>query len=84
MSDNNPAVTTCAVQGIRDGRVYCWAVFLPSGEAMATVAQLVEQGKIAPFVEQVLPFAEVPKALETAKLKRSHGKLVIDVAGYEG
>lgn len=71
------------MQGFRSGRMYCWALFLPSGEAMATVARLVEKGKILPFVEQVLPFVDVPRALETVKLKKSLGKLVIDVAGYK-
>jgi NADPH:quinone reductase-like Zn-dependent oxidoreductase len=74
----------CTMQGFRSGRMYCWALFLPSGEAMATVARLVEKGKILPFIEQVLPFVDVPKALDTVKLKKSLGKLVIDVAGYKG
>ncbi len=46
---------------------------------LAEIARLVEHGTIKPHISQVLPLAEVRKALDLNQQGQSHGKIVLEV-----
>ncbi|NUP03426.1 MAG: zinc-binding dehydrogenase, partial [Nonomuraea sp.] len=49
--------------------------------AMATIAELVEAGRLRVKVDTVLPFEQVAKAHELGESGRTSGKIVLTVAG---
>ncbi|NUT39850.1 MAG: NADP-dependent oxidoreductase, partial [Thermoactinospora sp.] len=53
----------------------------PDNAAMATIAELVEAGRLRVKVDTVLPFEQVAKAHELGESGRTSGKIVLTVAG---
>ncbi|TDD02972.1 NADP-dependent oxidoreductase [Nonomuraea deserti] len=61
-----------------------WAGFVlvePDNAAMATIAELVEAGRLGVEVDTVLPFEQAAKAHELGETNRTTGKIVLTVAG---
>ncbi|WP_330849312.1 MULTISPECIES: NADP-dependent oxidoreductase [unclassified Nonomuraea] len=61
-----------------------WVGFVlvePDNAAMATIAELVEAGKLVVEVSIVLPFEQAAKAHELGEINRTTGKFVLAVAG---
>ncbi|MFI7640464.1 zinc-binding dehydrogenase [Nonomuraea sp. NPDC049400] len=61
-----------------------WAGFVlvePDNAAMATIAELVEAGRLGVEVDTVLPFEQAAKAHELGETNRATGKIVLTVAG---
>jgi len=52
-----------------------------NGDQLATIADLVVQGKVKVNVETVLPLQEARKAQELSKTGHSGGKIVLEVNG---
>lgn len=50
-----------------------------SGEDLAVLGELIQAGKITPFVDKVYPLAEVREALSDLEHGRARGKLVIKI-----
>lgn len=50
---------------------------VPNGQELASIADLVEAGKVTPHVETVLPLAEVKQALALSEAGRTRGKIVV-------
>jgi len=51
----------------------------PNSTELAEIARLVDTGTVKPFVETVLPLAEVRKAHELSQTGRTRGKIVLKV-----
>lgn len=52
----------------------------PIAETLNKVTQLVDEGKIKPFVSTVLPLSEVKKAHQMIETKHTRGKIILKVA----
>ncbi|XP_043240954.1 reticulon-4-interacting protein 1 homolog, mitochondrial-like [Amphibalanus amphitrite] len=61
------------------GRSHRWAFFMPNGCALSQVRDLVDDGKIRPVVQRVVPFELVPDAFVQLQGGHSRGKTVIRV-----
>lgn len=51
----------------------------PSGQQLAQITQLVEDGKIKPIIDKVFSFEEAQKAMDYLELGHSRGKVVIKI-----
>ncbi|MET9466896.1 NADP-dependent oxidoreductase [Streptomyces sp. NPDC006544] len=56
-----------------------WTLVEPDFRGLVEIASLVEEGKLRPVVETVLPLAEAARAHETGELGRTTGKIVLTV-----
>lgn len=56
-------------------------VFLvsPSGTQLASLAKMIDEGKLKPYVSDILPLAEAAKAHELSESGRTRGKIVLKV-----
>ncbi|GAA2228439.1 NADP-dependent oxidoreductase [Kitasatospora cystarginea] len=61
------------------GRRFAGISVEPDGAALATIAELVEAGRIRPYVEETFPLAEVAKAHARVESGRTQGKIVLTV-----
>lgn len=52
---------------------------VPNAESLGEIARLVEAGKVTPYVDAVLPFADVRDALAISEAGRTRGKIVLTV-----
>lgn len=52
----------------------------PSAANLTAIKDLVESGKVTPFVQTVLPFAEIKQALALSEAGRVRGKIVLRIA----
>jgi NADPH:quinone reductase-like Zn-dependent oxidoreductase len=52
----------------------------PSRERLTVIKDLIEAGKVMPFVDRSLPLSEVPRAIEHLEARRTRGKVVINAA----
>jgi NADPH:quinone reductase-like Zn-dependent oxidoreductase len=50
-----------------------------SGEQLAELARLIDDGAVKPYVEQVFPLSEAPKAHEAIETGHTRGKIVLSV-----
>lgn len=50
-----------------------------SGEDLAAIGKLIEEGKVRPIVDKTFPLEDVPKAHEYSETGRARGKIVIQV-----
>lgn len=51
----------------------------PDGEVLAQIAKLVDEGKVRPIIDKVLPMAEVREAHRLSEEGRSRGKVVLEM-----
>ncbi|KAL3212762.1 hypothetical protein MRX96_007816 [Rhipicephalus microplus] len=71
------------VQELADGRSARWAFFCPNGCALKEITELVDLGKVTPYVSSTFPFLEVPAAYHKMKEGHARGKIVISVIEQE-
>jgi alcohol dehydrogenase len=50
-----------------------------NGEQLTNIAQLVDEGKITPVIDQVFPFEKLPDAFQRLASGRARGKIVLAV-----
>ncbi|ALO06128.1 Zinc-containing alcohol dehydrogenase quinone oxidoreductase [Streptomyces venezuelae] len=63
-----------------DGVLAAWVLVEPDHLGLREIAALVEQGRLRPVVDTVLPLAEAAKAHEIGERGRTTGKIVLTVA----
>ena len=71
-----PSKETAAERGVRRAFVFIHA----SGEQLAAIAQLIDQGKMKPLIHTVLPLAEIRQAHAISQGGHARGKIVLHVA----
>lgn len=59
---------------------YTFLLMTANGTELAQLAQLIEQGKLKPQVDQVFPLAQTQAALAYSEKGRAHGKIIVQVA----
>lgn len=52
---------------------------VPNAESLSEITRLVEAGKVTPYIDAVLPFADVRDALAISEAGRTPGKIVLTV-----
>ena len=74
---SEPPEARCAAVGVQG------AMFLvqPNAAQLAEIAQLIEGGKVRPFVETILPLREARQAQELSHGGHTRGKIVLEVGG---
>lgn len=65
---------------LRNGQLFLPAFFSPNAECLDWTVRAAQDGKIRPQIDQVFPFAELPKAFEKVAQLHGKGKTVIDLA----
>ncbi len=56
----------------------------PSGAQLAEIAKLIDSGKLAPVIDRILPFSEVPRAHDLSQSGHTRGKIVLRVKNGDG
>ena len=56
------------------------AMTAPNAQELTSIKELVEAGKVTPYVDTVLPLTEVRQALELSEAGRTRGKIVLSIA----
>lgn len=56
-----------------------WTLVEPDFRGLVEIAALVEEGKLRPFIDAVLPLADAAKAHEIGERGRTTGKIVLTV-----
>ena len=59
------------------GREFAWSFMQPNGNALAKIAELIEQHKIKPVIDRVYPLEQLVDAHEYMESRRARGKVVI-------
>lgn len=72
----SPDQVPADAEGFRTG----WTLVEPDHAGLRAVAALVEEGKLRPVVDTVLPLAQAAKAHEIGEQGRTTGKIVLTVA----
>ncbi|MFJ8014274.1 NADP-dependent oxidoreductase [Streptomyces sp. NPDC096339] len=72
----SPDGVPAQAEGVRTG----WTLVEPDFRGLVQIAALVEEGRLRPVIETVLPLAEAGKAHEIGELGRTTGKIVLKVA----
>lgn len=61
------------------GRAYHWSFAQPNGAALATIATLVDAGKVRPNVDQIFPLEQIADAHERSEAGLARGRILIDL-----
>ncbi|MFZ1912826.1 MAG: alpha/beta fold hydrolase [Propionicimonas sp.] len=64
------------------GVTYRFLFIHPDGQALRTIAALVDQGVLRPVVDRVLPFDQTPEALRQVLAGGTRGKVVVTTQPY--
>jgi NADPH:quinone reductase-like Zn-dependent oxidoreductase len=51
----------------------------PDGAKLAEIAKLLDEGKLAPVINRILPLSESRRAHELSQTGHTHGKIVLRV-----
>lgn len=62
------------------GRSYHWSFAQPNGAALATVAEMVDAGKVRPVMDQTFPLARIVEAHEYSEAGLARGRILIDLS----
>lgn len=57
--------------------IYHFLFMKPSGEQLSDIKKLVEEGKIRPIIDQIIPFEDAQKAIKYAEKGRAKGKVIL-------
>lgn len=68
-----PSPELTAQHGVRSAMV----TVLPNANQLQAITELVESGRLRPFIETVLPLSEVQAALKQSQTGRTRGKIVL-------
>lgn len=72
----SPDDVPAGADGVHTG----WTLVEPDYRGLVEIAALVEQGKLRPVIDTVLPLEQAAKAHETGERGRTTGKIVLTVA----
>jgi NADPH:quinone reductase-like Zn-dependent oxidoreductase len=67
------------LQYLAHGRRYGWAFATPNGNALQTITEMVEDGKIKPIIQEIFPLMEAKACYEKLAQGHMRGKAVIEV-----
>ena len=56
----------------------------PDGAKLAEIAKLIDEGKLAPVINRILPLSEARRAHELIQTGHTHGKIVLRVIDHNG
>jgi len=58
-----------------------WQVSLtwPDGQRLTEIAKIVDDGKLRPLIQVVLPLAQAKEALELSRSRHAGGKIVLTI-----
>ena len=48
----------------------------PDGEQLALLTEFIEQGKLQPIIDRVVPFSQIQEAVDYSLTGRAQGKLL--------
>lgn len=57
--------------------IYNFLFMKPSGEQLSHIKKLVEEGKIRPIIDQIIPFEDAQKAIKYVEKGRAKGKVIL-------
>lgn len=61
------------------GATVRWAYFVPNAQALSTIAEYADAGKVKPVIDEVFPFVKMKEAYEkVARGENRGGKIVVD------
>lgn len=52
----------------------------PDGEQLALLTEFIEQGKLQPIIDRVVPFSQIQEAVDYSLTGRAQGKIVVKIA----
>lgn len=58
---------------------YYFLFMKPSGEQLEILGNLLEEGKIKPVIDRVIPFEQINEAFEYSKSGRAKGKIILKI-----
>jgi len=56
----------------------------PDGAKLAEIAKLIDEGKLAPVINRILPLSEARRAHELSQSGHTHGKIVLRISNENG
>jgi reticulon-4-interacting protein 1, mitochondrial len=62
---------------------YHWVTFKPSTEALLSLRELIDDGRVRPHIDSVFDFAELVQAHERCESGNANGKIIVRLAGPE-
>lgn len=58
---------------------YIFLFMKPSGAELSILRTLIEQDKIKPVIDRILPFSEITEAFNYSKTSRAKGKIILKI-----
>ena len=55
----------------------------PDGEQLALLTEFIEQGKLQPIIDRVIPFSQIQEAVDYSLTGRVQGKIVVKIADVD-
>lgn len=62
---------------------YYWVTFKSNASALATLRELIDAGRVRPYIDSVFDFADLAQAHERCETGRASGKIIVRFAGPE-
>lgn len=62
---------------------YHWVTFKPSAEALVSLRELIDDGRVRPHIDSVFDFADVVQAHERCESGTANGKIILRFAGED-
>ncbi|XUC65893.1 oxidoreductase, zinc-binding [Enterococcus sp. DIV0183] len=62
---------------------YHFLFMRPDGEQLALLTELIEQGKLQPIIDRVVPFSQIQEAVDYSLTGRAQGKIVVKIADVD-
>ncbi|EJX8084930.1 NADP-dependent oxidoreductase [Enterococcus faecalis] len=59
---------------------YHFLFMRPDGEQLALLTEFIEQGKLQPIIDRVIPFSQIQEAVDYSLTGRAQGKIVVKIA----
>ena len=59
---------------------YHFLFMRPDGEQLALLTEFIEQGKLQPIIDRVVPFSQIQEAVDYSLTGRAQGKIVVKIA----
>lgn len=62
---------------------YHWVTFKPSREALVSLRELIDDGRVRPHIDSVFDFADLVQAHQRCESGNANGKIIVRLAGPE-
>lgn len=62
---------------------YHFLFMRPDGEQLALLTEFIEQGKLQPIIDRVVPFSQIQEAVDYSLTGRAQGKIVVKIADVD-